>query len=591
MNKKKLFIDEDNQLKNKLKLIKKHLSDSDKLTEKPYFYKLSYTLNEKDKRFVYLSEFKEDYLLELDIVPWTSPIGILKDYEIGEVFERGNRSNKLSYKLDAKTEMTIEEATLLKLFHFNADENFSITRNDVMRQKEETSSEKKKYKLESIVSQIKKEQNEIVRSDIDKPLILKGPPGSGKTIIGAHRIVYLLNEFPEQFRTNNIGVFVYNISLKTFLENVFPSLGIENINIESIDSWAYCLISDSVKNFNISSDEENEFKWIKTRGFHLKALKSYLEQDNSNDEYLTLLNKYYNSEIFDKSLTEHIYSVSSPFNIDISSFVTKQNQNLNDNIFTYEDVTLLLCMIYHREPERLPGYSHIFIDEAQDMSSLQIMLLYSLLSESKSMSVAGDLDQQLYPYKSFNSWNDVFHPDEITSGLLTLHHRMTYETARFSNAMIGKPPPKTASKKGELPVVKKTNNFKHFINFVAKEIRAIKEEDPQSSITILQYSNTICESVLDKLRDKGIDCNFAKRDSWEFGSVVNVSNYYQVKGLEFDYVFIAGIDYYMRFIKSEKEMKHLYVAMTRTIKKLYMIYQNEMPEQIKKIDESFYTKL
>ncbi len=80
---------------------------------------------------------------------------------------------------------------------------------DFTIQEEVSITEKKKtYTLGSIVPTLKLEQDNIIRSEIENPLILMGPPGSGKTVISAHRIVYLLNEYSDDFKPQNTGVFV-----------------------------------------------------------------------------------------------------------------------------------------------------------------------------------------------------------------------------------------------------------------------------------------------------------------------------------------------------------------------------------------------
>ncbi|HEO64799.1 MAG TPA: hypothetical protein ENI73_02915 [Spirochaetes bacterium] len=589
MDEKEYFKHEQNTLANNIEKIRQAGLQYPRLFAQPYFLKVSYHKvsdhgDQKEYREIYLSNYKNDSLMELNIIPWTSPVGALKNHGIGDSFELILRfDEKIKHTLLSKDDLEIDQSRLFSLKHVDAQREFTI-----QEEKVSIADKKKTYTLGSIVPTLKLEQDNIIRSEIENPLILMGSPGSGKTVIGAHRIVYLLNEYSDDFKPQNTGVFVFNVSLKNYLKNVFHDLGIDNLNIVNIDSWAFRLLSEEIRGFSSTGRGESVYRWIKTRPFLLSSIQRFLKNSHKNTHYLELLNDYYNSDLFEHDLTEYIYSTSSAYSFDIKDFIKAQNQNYQDHFYTFKDVMLLLCMKYLINPDGLPNFSHIFVDEAQDMSAVQLQLLYRLLDQRKSMTIAGDLNQQLYPEQTFDSWKDIFDKENTRNALLMFNHRMTYETACFANSFMKISPPKESYKKGPLPVLKKNQSPDHQLNYLAQQLNEIKRDDPDASIVVLQYTNKMCEDTYDFLMNRGIECRIAKRDSWEFDSIVNISNYYQVKGLEFDYVFLLGLDYYLTQIKSKKQA---YVAMTRAIKQLYILYQNELPKEISDMDQKLYTSL
>lgn len=583
MDKTEYFANEENTLIENVGKIKSFDVYNEKIVAKPYFMKLKYKIDDKNDNEVYISEHNNPNFMELNILPWTSPIGGLKSHNVGESITK----NKRNYTLLEKDELDIEISMLLGLNHIDADNSFEIRKSEILKEKE-VERERKSYSLGSIVPTIFKEQDEVVRSEINNPLILMGPPGCGKTIIGAHRIVYILNELSEDFNIENTCVFVYNISLKNYLRTVFEELGIPELKVESIDKWSFHQIMDDIGEFQFAKQTDKIDTWMKTRPFLLDSIEKYISTMSGESDLLKLLNGYYLSGIFQKDYTEYAYSYTTPYNVDVKSFAEEQSKLFEQKQFSHHDVTLLLCIKYFLDLKFFDSLSHIFIDEAQDMSSIQLQLLYRLLDDKKSMTIAGDLNQQLYPDKSFSSWNDVFKDAKVRKSVLQYNHRMTYETAKFANAFMGLPQPDESEKRGELPVLKKTKALTHQLNSVVKLIKEIKDKEPDSSVAVLHYTNKMCEKVFDYLQDKGVKSRLAKRDTWEFDSTVNVSNYYQVKGLEFDYVFILGTEMALSDDTATEDLKHLYVAMSRTIKKLYIVYIGDLKPQLSKIDKSLY---
>lgn len=84
-------------------------------------------------------------------------------------------------------------------------------------------------KLKDIVSTIQSEQNAIIRADINKPLIVQGVAGSGKTTIALHRIAYLIYTFSETFSPENFMIIAPNGLFLDYISQVLPELGAEKV--------------------------------------------------------------------------------------------------------------------------------------------------------------------------------------------------------------------------------------------------------------------------------------------------------------------------------------------------------------------------
>ena len=81
--------------------------------------------------------------------------------------------------------------------------------------------------MQSIVATIQREQNEIIRHDEGRLLIVQGAAGSGKTSAALQRIAYLLYKYRE--KADQIILFSPNSMFNSYVSNVLPELGEENM--------------------------------------------------------------------------------------------------------------------------------------------------------------------------------------------------------------------------------------------------------------------------------------------------------------------------------------------------------------------------
>lgn len=79
--------------------------------------------------------------------------------------------------------------------------------------------------MRDIVATIQPEQDDLVRAPLETTLCVQGAPGTGKTVVGLHRIAYLL--YTERARLSRTGVAIIgpNRSFLSYIRDVLPALG------------------------------------------------------------------------------------------------------------------------------------------------------------------------------------------------------------------------------------------------------------------------------------------------------------------------------------------------------------------------------
>ncbi|TSB44706.1 RNA polymerase recycling motor HelD [Alkalicoccobacillus porphyridii] len=83
--------------------------------------------------------------------------------------------------------------------------------------------------MKSIVATIQKEQNQLIRNESSRFLVVQGAAGSGKTSAALQRAAYLLYQHMDSLTAKNIMLFSPNQVFNSYVSKVLPELGEENI--------------------------------------------------------------------------------------------------------------------------------------------------------------------------------------------------------------------------------------------------------------------------------------------------------------------------------------------------------------------------
>ncbi|HVX42661.1 MAG TPA: AAA family ATPase [Mycobacteriales bacterium] len=89
-------------------------------------------------------------------------------------------------------------------------------------------------RMHSIVATIQAEQDEVIRSPDDGPLVVQGAPGTGKTVVALHRAAYLLYTRREQLSRRLVLAIGPNERFLRYIEDVLPSLGETGVALATV---------------------------------------------------------------------------------------------------------------------------------------------------------------------------------------------------------------------------------------------------------------------------------------------------------------------------------------------------------------------
>ena len=619
----KTILSNNNQEIDNLEMKAKYYRKLYKIQNSPYFAKIVFETKEDGKNDIYigLTYLTKDH--DNIIYDWRAPISsIFYDYESGDVSYESPGGTINGY-LHNKRQFTIEESKIKRVF----DSKLNVQ--DELLQ-EVLSSKTSEY-MKNIVNTIQIEQNAIIRNVDDKVLIVQGIAGSGKTSVALHRIAFLLykiknltsdkvlifapnkvfseyisNVLPELGEENTKET-TFSDFLETYIteyksvesftsfieryykyEEVFIDLikakqsnEIIKVMEEYINNYSKkATFIDEILNHDLYIEKEKLNYYLKERYSSIplferideiatkisemefngnkskaKQIRKWLrERLNISLDLKEIYKSFYKSDEFKKFYTKEIPD----------SYLNK----LNEKYISYEDACLF---VYMKSLLMFLGNDYTIeqtiVDEAQDYSILQYMLLKKILKKSK-WTILGDINQTInpyYQYKSLDELKEVF-SDNSTYVELNKTYRSSPEIIEHANKILGLNLVSAIRRETKIPV-----EFKKEDNIRIQLLEDIKKlEKDNKSIAIITKNDIEANKIYNILKNDLEDLTLIKNNSKIFSRKLVVLPSYMAKGLEFD----ATIIYTNKDNPYTDKEKYLYyVSCTRSQHHL-IIYNN-----------------
>jgi DNA helicase IV len=228
--------------------------------------------------------------------------------------------------------------------------------------------------------------------------------------------------------------------------------------------------------------------------------------------------------------------------------------------------------------DRTWTYGHVIIDEAQELSAMAWRALMRRCP-SRSMTVVGDLAQTSSP-EGARSWQEVLGPYVARRwrlAELTINYRNPAEAAELANRVLAAvdaaiTPPRPVRRTGVPPrVVPITSLAAQLPEVIATEAAAVGD----GRLAVIAPAGRVAE-LLPLLAPLGSAADPTPTvGSADPEAPLNLLTVAQAKGLEFDGVVLvdpAGI-----VAESPRGLNNLYVALTRTTRRLCIVHCGTLP--------------
>lgn len=176
--------------------------------------------------------------------------------------------------------------------------------------------------MHSIVATIQQEQNQIIRHDGDRMIIVHGAAGSGKTSAAMQRIAYLLYKYRDMLNADQIILFSPNTMFNSYVSNVLPELGEENMQQVTFQEYLDHRLKNEFEVENpynqlehVLTAEDNPLYKTRIASIKFKASTRFFEAIKSYTESLELSGMVFrgisfrgNKIVTTKQITDRFYT-------------------------------------------------------------------------------------------------------------------------------------------------------------------------------------------------------------------------------------------------------------------------------------------
>ncbi len=507
---------------------------------------------------------------------------------------------------------------------------------------DDSGSQREDRHLPEIAALLDPRQFELISKPDSGLVVIQGGAGSGKTTIGVHRLAFLAYQNKQRFAPDKMLVVVGSPALRAYIGEMLPALGIDELPIETYAQWA----KDQRKKHYPWLDVEVEDSTptavtrLKTHPVLLRLLEKkaedfiadprtrkdsrgilffWAELLTHQDDILAAFRADPDPEFPETEIkracrwcaercpavldldpgdrTERKAAADEePDGMDEDRKRGVDQRDLEDDDrarLDPEDDALLLRAYQRVKGDLRKGmkgtlvYEHLFVDEAQDLSPIDLAVLLDCVRKipEKGMegivhrcaTLAGDTAQRIHMDAGFKDWKKVLSDlgmNAVEIEPLRIAYRSTKEVLEVARHVLGPladPEPPIANRSGAPVELHEFPSPGAAVGFLADALRPLASREPNATVAILARHPEQADNYYSALRMADIP-NLRRIRSFEFAfrPGVEVTDVKQVKGLEYDYVILVDVN--ASTYPTEDDARHLlHIGATRAAHQLWII--------------------
>jgi DNA helicase-2/ATP-dependent DNA helicase PcrA len=482
--------------------------------------------------------------------------------------------------------------------------------------------------LPEIAALIDPRQFELITAPDAGLVVIQGGAGSGKTTIGLHRMAYLAYANSNRFAPQKMRVVTYGAALAAYISQVLPALGVHGVQVITFPTWAEkelrhvipwlavateddapAVVSKMKKHPALLHDLERRAEAHTGRRNSRAVVELWADLLTDLDRLLEILStgplamrpdeiKRAHRHCADRCSavldSDQGYEVDQdeepPDDADVRGATGIDGIRTEDERARLdpEDHPLLLRANQVlrgplRGAKRSTLINHLFVDEAQDLSPLELAVLIAQTSAERSITLAGDTSQRLFLDNGFSDWRGVLDHlslSHVAIEPLRIAYRSTkeiLEVARYAMGPLADPDPPVVPRSGAPVEAHVFPGTGAAVAFLADALRQLSAREPRATVALLARYPEQADVYYEGLKRSEVPyLRRVKAQDFSFRPGVEVTDIRQVKGLEFDYVVLLDVN--ASTFPADDESRHLFhIGATRAAHQLWILVTAATP--------------
>lgn len=454
------------------------------------------------------------------------------------------------------------------------------------------------------------EQYEAVSTGPDRPLLVLGSAGSGKTTVALHRLAKIAFDDAQTYPQSRMKLIVPEEGLARLSRRLLAPLGLGRVAVETRDTWLLAAARQAfdLPRLKLWHDTPPLVSRLKRHptlrralaarvgvpktaaGTTLERLRTRLADAYLDRRFLdTVVNAAHGElprtvidEVMEHTRLQHATPLSKElknFN-DEDALITVDGKSIDEDTpyamagtVDVDDLPILMFLKAQHTSLGLERLSHVVLDEAEDFSLFELFVVGRLLGKGRSCTLAGDEMQQTDA--GFAGWPAVLNELDIRDAAtcrLQVSYRCPQPVVELARQVLGTQAPEASAHAGRpgAPV-----GFHHFPDeaqaqlFIGEALRDLVSREPHASVGVIASSPESAEAVYRVVADMPW-ARLASNGDFTFEPGVDVTDVGSVKGLEFDYVILPDVTA-RAYPMDDESRRRLHVAITRTSHQLWLV--------------------
>ncbi len=331
--------------------------------------------------------------------------------------------------------------------------------------------------------------------------------------------------------------------------------------------------------YRISSINEQNMESKDTIKAEVKSFKNYFGNRSNKINLIEVYRKFleYMEECPEEFENKGIKVLSS------EGITQLQNDLHNKKLDLYDLAMLTMIKKRLKHTRDFEYFRHIVIDEAQDFGVLIFCLLKNLF-QNCTYTIMGDVSQNIYYDAGMNSWEsikkEIFNLDKDKFYVLAKSYRNTIEISEYAGRVLKKCSFETYDiqpiiRHGRKVTLREMNSEQEMVMATVQIVEEILENDYDTVAIIcrtIDEARRVERLLMSHITVMSLPENL---ENMTFMNGIMVLPIHMTKGLEFDGVIIWNPDE-NNYRENDADAKLLYVAITRAMHELYIIYTGNL---------------